>query len=333
MSHILHLGHQPTDLSGAETRISTTAGAFDPTLDVNGLGFSGNSSTAAPFVLAIPEPAQDLWLGFRYRTPSADAGSISRSNAMFLELRDGAGALLAQVKPRTSTNGYHAIAHGDDVVEGATSFVAPNATAAWIDLRLAVGAEITVAFHVDGILRSTASAPNVGGKGRPRTVIFTNTGLHGGSFSSRSWFYAHIAVLDGVSTIGRRFVRRVPDTVATFEQMIGSIDALKDGSFASRVASTAPGQRLSFSLTGPTGPAAVTAIAGVHLKQISQGGTDGPQATAGFLHMAGMNHDAAPVSVPVLAPAVVFSSWSVNPADGSPWTDLTLPGEVGILSA
>ena len=46
-----------------------------------------------------------------------------------------------------------------------------------------------------------------------------------------------------------------------------------------------------------------------------------------------MNHDAAAVTVPVLAPSVVFSSLAVNPADASPWTDLTLPGEVGILSA
>jgi len=30
MSHILHLGHQPTDLSGIAGLISTAAGGFDP---------------------------------------------------------------------------------------------------------------------------------------------------------------------------------------------------------------------------------------------------------------------------------------------------------------
>lgn len=90
---------------------------------------------------------------------------------------------------------------------------------------------------------------------------------------------------------------------------------------------------MSFSLTGPTGPASVSAIAGVHLKQIAQAGTVGPDATAGFLRIGGVNHDAAPETVPDLAPKPVYSSWAVNPVDASPWDAMTLPNEVGILSA
>jgi hypothetical protein len=37
--------------------------------------------------------------------------------------------------------------------------------------------------------------------------------------------------------------------------------------------------------------------------------------------------------VPTVAPRPVYSSWSANPVDASPWTSLTLPTEVGILSA
>jgi hypothetical protein len=87
---------------------------------------------------------------------------------------------------------------------------------------------------------------------------------------------------------------------------------------------------MSFSLTGPTGPAAISAIAGLHLKQIAQAGTD---ATAGFLRIGGVNHDAPPLTVPVLAPKAIYSSWAVNPADSRTWTSLTLLGEVGIVSA
>ena len=54
---------------------------------------------------------------------------------------------------------------------------------------------------------------------------------------------------------------------------------------------------------------------------------------AGFLRMGGVNHDAAPVTVPSLAPRGVYSTWALNPADGSAWTSVTLPAEVGILSA
>ena len=124
-----------------------------------------------------------------------------------------------------------------------------------------------------------------------------------------------------------------PNAIASFNQMTGSIDALRDGDIATRVASTAAGQRMSFSLTGPTGPASVSAIAGVHLKQIAQAGTVGPDATAGFLRIGGVNHDATPETVPDLAPKPVYSSWAVNPVDASSWSDLTLPNEVGILSA
>jgi hypothetical protein len=39
------------------------------------------------------------------------------------------------------------------------------------------------------------------------------------------------------------------------------------------------------------------------------------------------------LTVPSLAPKAIYSSWAVNPADSSAWTSLTLPGEVGIVSA
>ena len=52
----------------------------------------------------------------------------------------------------------------------------------------------------------------------------------------------------------------------------------------------------------------------------------------GRIHNA-IHPDAAPVTVPSLAPVPVYSSWAVNPVDTSPWSDLTLPNEVGILSA
>ncbi|MFT7191336.1 MAG: hypothetical protein ACI9AQ_001905 [Dinoroseobacter sp.] len=133
--------------------------------------------------------------------------------------------------------------------------------------------------------------------------------------------------------MGRRFVRRSPAALASFDEMAGSLDALNDGDIATRVASTTAGQRMSFSLTGPTGPAAVSAIAGVHLKQIAQAGTGGPTATAGFLRIGGVNHDAAAVTVPTLAPTPVYASWAVNPSDAAPWTSASLPSEVGIVSA
>jgi len=332
MSYLLHLGHQTTDISGISGLLSTVAAGFDDTLDINGLRVSGSRTLASPFAVGYPAPAGDMWLGFRYVPPNSDSESITQSNAGFLEFYDADNVKIAQIRPITSTNRYHAEALGDTTVQGSSSYTAANGQPQWVDVRLAVGANITIEFFVDGVLQSTATAANTGAKGKPVQVVFVNVGLHGTS-TSRTWYYAHISVLDGVSTIGRRFVRRSPNAIASFNQMTGSIDALKDNDIATRVASTAAGQRMSFSLTGPTGPASVSAIAGVHLKQIAQAGTDGPDAIAGFLRVGGVNHDASPVTVPDLAPLPVYSSWAVNPVDDSPWSDLTLPAEVGILSA
>jgi hypothetical protein len=332
MTYVLHLGHQPTDISGISNLLSTVAAGFDATLDINAIRFNGSRPFQVPFSIGHPAPAGDLWLGFRYVPPNADAHMIPDALSNFLEFFDAQTNLVAQIRPLQTTNRYHAIAHGDTSVQATSSYIAANGQPQWVDVRVAVGAEITIEFFVDGVLHSAATAANTGAKGKPVRVVFANANLHN-SFSSRTWYYAHFAILDGISTIGRRFVRRSPNAIASFNQMVGSIDALKDSDIATRVASTAPAQRMSFSLTGPTGPASVSAIAGVHLKQIAQAGTDGPDATTGFLRIGGVNHDASPVTVPVLAPQPVYSSWALNPADASPWSDLTLPTEVGILSA
>lgn len=331
MTHILHLGHQPTDIAGANALVSDLPIAFDPELDSNGLRILASRANAVPLAIACPPPAGDMWLGLRYVAPQG-GNSINQDNASFLEFRDAQATLIAAVRPRPATNAYHAIAHGDDTVEAASSFIAAPETPQWIDVQLAVGADITLTLLADGVAHSTATAPNTAQAGKPVHILMPNLGLHGFS-SSRAWYLAHIAVLDSVSTIARRFARRRPDTVATFDQMTGDIAALADGNPATRIASTAPGQRLSFTLAGPTGAAAGSTIAAVHLKQIAQAGPDGPQAMAGFLRMGGVNHDADPVTVPALAPGPVIASWAANPADNTPWTDATLPGEAGILSA
>lgn len=332
MTYILHLGHQPTDISGISGLLSTAAAGFDPDLDVNAIRFSGSRTLAAPFAVGFPAPAGDMWLGFRYVPPNGDSESITQSNANFLEVFDADNIKLAQVRPLTSTNRYHAEAYGDTTVQGSSSYIAANGQPQWVDVRVAVGVDIIIEFYIDGVLQSAATAANTGARGKPAQVVFSNVSLHGTS-SSRTWYYAHIVVLDGVSTIGRRFVRRLPNAVATWNEMTGSIDALRDDNIATRVSSNAAGQRLSFSLTGPTGPAAVSAIACVHIRQIAQAGTDGPQAVAGFLRMGGVEYDAPAVSVPMLTPRPVYSSWALNPVDSSAWSDLTLPAEIGIVSA
>ena len=332
MSYILHLGHQPTDISGIGGFLSTTVGGFDPTLDVNAIRLTGTRTQAFPFAITTPAPAGDMWLGFRYVTPNLDANAITETNASFLEFYDAAQNMIAQIQPNATTERYHAIARGDTVVQGTSTYMAGAAQTQWIDVRLAVGAQITLDLYVDGVLHSTASAANSAGKGKPIQIVFANIGLHGSIGSTRTWSYAHIAVLDNRSTIGRRFVRRTPASGGSFAQMAGSLDAIRDDDVSTRIAANAAGQRMSFSLTGPTGPAAGTAIAAVHIKQLTQAGTSGPQNTAGFLRIGSTNHDAPAVPAPQLAPRPIYSTWAQNPSTGTLWSSVSLPTEVGVVA-
>jgi len=330
MSYVLHLGHQETDLAGISGRISTDAAGFDPELDVNCVRISSNNWASVPFSAAWAAPTGDVWLGFHYRAPSYNA-HVMGADGSFLEFYDASDALVAQVRTERDDEKYHAKAFGDTTVDGASSFIAATGQAYWVDVRIAVDTDITIEFYIDGILQSSAAAPNTGGKGRPvrctwkNQYLFDHHGVH-------TWYYAHIAVLDGVSTIGRRFVRRTPDLVGTHNAMSGGIDALKDNDIATRVASDVVGQRLSFSLAGPTGPAAPSALAAVHVKQIAQAGTSGPTGAAGFLRIGATDYDATPGTPSADAPTPLYSTWETDPSSGSGWTTGALPAEVGIVS-
>jgi hypothetical protein len=65
MSYILHLGHQPTDVSGISGLLNTTALGFDAALDVNCIRYIATRSYALSFTFGFAAPAGDLWLGFR----------------------------------------------------------------------------------------------------------------------------------------------------------------------------------------------------------------------------------------------------------------------------
>jgi len=331
MSYVLHLGHQETDLVGLTGRISTDAAGFDPAYDTNGIKITTSETGSVPFSASWRPPVGDVWLGFRYRSP-ANWGHLIGTDGTFLEFLDASNAPVARVRTERDDEKYHAFAMGDTNVDGSSIFQAASAQTYWVDVRVAVGSDITIEFYVDGVLQSAATAPNTGGKGKPVKCIWPNYGLHDYP-NATTWYYAHIAVLDGVSTIGRRFARRTPDLVGVHDQFAGGIDAIKDGDIATRAASDIAGQRLSFSLAGPTGPAGATSIAGVHVKQLAQLGTAGPTGIAGFLRMGGVDYDATPGTPSADMPSAVYSSWDLNPADSSPWTAATLPAEAGIVSS
>ena len=119
MSHILHLGHQVTDLAGVEGRISADAAGFDADLDVNCVRINTGETSAVPFSASWSLPTGDIWLSFRYKAPSINAHIIG-TDGTFLELYDTANALVAIVRTERDDEKYHAMAVGDTSVDGAS---------------------------------------------------------------------------------------------------------------------------------------------------------------------------------------------------------------------
>ena len=165
MSHILHLGHQVTDLSGVTGLISIDAAGFDPTYDVNAVKITANNGSSVPFSATWAEPTGDVWIGFRFRAPSINAHIIAQ-DGIFLEFYDAANRQVGQVRTERDDEKYRAMAVGDTSVDGSSSFVAATNQTYWIDVKIAVGANITIEFYVDGVLHSSATAANTGARCR-----------------------------------------------------------------------------------------------------------------------------------------------------------------------
>jgi hypothetical protein len=335
MSYVLHLGHQPHEANYALSslaQLSTDAGGFDPLYDVNALRLATTSSQdPQPFSVVLPSaPVGDLWLGLRLKAP----GNITRvANSDDISFHDSNGDLVAKVNASYSDDAVFATAVGNSTVAGSSSFAPVDGQTFWVDVRVAVGANITIDFYVDGALKSTATANNSGGKGKPVRVDFQLGGMLNATGSSTQYIYvAHLAVLDGVSTIGRRFLRKRPNIAGAVSQMSGSVSVLADGDLTTRMESTGVGQRQSFTLTGP-GLAAGASLAAVHVKAVAQRGNSGPTECGGFLRIGGVNYDGGTTPVSDVAPQSVYTTFATNPATGAPWSQVTAPSEVGIISA
>ena len=329
---ILHLGHQISDIVGlGDSFISTDAVGFDADLDVNCLKFRGTYNYEAPFSIGFAEPAGDLWFQCRFVAP--DTSDVEfRLDTDVLTFRDSAGATVAIARGVDNTPDMRSVAVGDTTVAASGGLIKGNASVHWLNVRVSVGANITMDLYDGATLVSSATAANSGGKGKPTSIVFGNADMHNDSYPAANWYYAHLAVLDGRSTIGRRFARRVPSAAGTHNQWGGSLASLADDDIVTRMTSDAAGQRQSATLAGPTGPAGAP-IAGVHVKAVAQAGTTGPGSLAGSLRLGGTDHDASAVALSTERPEQAIFSWSQNPDTGAAWTDADLPGEIGLVSA
>lgn len=333
MSHILHLGHQPADLSGVEAAdLSTASGRFDPALDNNGLEYTVNLEIGPSFGLPIAEPVSDeVWLQLRTVFAQNINGGLSSTNKYFLQVRDIGGVVLCGIEASASGSGYRLRAWANDASPNYGAYAPWSAgNAYWIDVKVEiVGSDITLSLYMNEVLVSTATGSRPGGSGKPRGFLFEWWPMRRTTTTSTTSYIAHFAVLDGVSTLGRRFARLRPAAAGEYEQWTGDPANLGGGGIMNAIIATAPGQRTSFTLAGPTLPAH-TAIAGLHLAGRASGGSSVPQI-APFVRIDSVDYDGdlEPISTDVSFYCLTLEE---NPETDSPWTEATLPDEVGFLS-
>lgn len=329
MSHILHLGHQPNDLAGIlPANISTDTDFFFSDFDVDGIRFFAQEDAAPAFSKSFTAPTGDLWMQFFFRSPSWTP-EPQASDAHFLVFYDASDTVIARIAADRPNDDWRPEVYGDTTGSGALLGIATE-TGYWIDIQLVVGANIEMRVYFSGLLVAEASAANSGGVGKPVRFAFPNKGLHSSS-NKRHWGYAHFAVLDDVSTIGRRFIRRTPFVAGFHTAWAGGVDALADGRTDTRMASDTVGQRQSMTTQGPVVPSGST-VASVHLRAVAQGGTDGVDQLAGSVRIGSTDYDAPLQTLDIFSLGDAIYTWDNNPDTSSPWTGSDLPDEIGMIS-
>jgi hypothetical protein len=81
------------------------------------------------------------------------------TDGSFLEFYDDSSSLIASVRTERDDEKYHAMAYGDTTQEGASSFSAADGQPYWVDVRISVGADITIDGSVRGTFLPAGFAP------------------------------------------------------------------------------------------------------------------------------------------------------------------------------
>lgn len=328
---ILHLGHQPADIGIDPAQMSTTSGYFDAALDVNAAFRTGINTSEITMSLPLTGTSANFWLGFRIGFSAFNAtNNFTRDWLMFYDAQGRAIAKVMHVGlAGESLRLRPSVWDGSAWVDG--SFVdTGGAIARWLDFNVVIGANVTLTCYLNGGSAWSATATN--------GASFTAVGQVLGKFFSQTQgsgsvtvYLAHIAAMDGVSTINRRFVRMRPNAAGYVNNWAGTAAAVGDGLLNTSMTSSATAQRTAFTVASPTIPAH-TAIAGLHFGIVGEGVT-GRTRIKPFTRHSGTNHDAA--SAAEFPPGGLrreYVTIAQNPATSAAWTQATLPNEYGLLS-
>lgn len=323
---ILFVSNSAADFGGLATDTTATT-ERDPAYSPTGIKAINNS----PMVPDIwPAPTGDLWLHFRWRTPSSV--SSSGSDGDLLSFYDSSGAEIAKID--FLNGGMAAVAIGDTTVTG--TYVSMNdSTVYTVDVRVSLsGGNITLDVYLGGAgaPSTSATAANTGGKTAPTRVILT---LNDISISqSDAMYFSEFIVTDGEDTRGWRLATLEPNLDGTYTQWVGGVSELGDSDLATSAATNASGNRESWVPTAYGGPASPSSVRAVLAKARAQRGIASALSQIGqFLRISSVDYDDTPVTFATGEQKNITSIWDNNPSTSAPWNTADLSSiEVGLLA-
>lgn len=308
---IIFVGNTPGDVGGSAAN-STSATGRDSSYSPNSIRVDSTAGTLAPFLATFSAvPAGDVWLHFRLRLPDYFNSS---ADGDLVDFRDDQGTLVARVDISNGSIGAQAI--GDTTVAGAyvgyTSMVTVT-----LDVKVVVGADITIEVYQGEALISTATAANTGGKGVPVDCNFRN--FDTSQLSTSDLYYTEIIATDGEPTLGWRLATLQPSAAGDYSDLVGAVSNLLNEDDGLAMESATVGHKASWSLSAYNGPASPGGgVRAVVSKTHSTKGATGPQNIRPFLRIGGTDYP-GPADVTPAGLIGEMAVWDQNPATAAAW--------------
>lgn len=333
MPAILHLGTQPVDVGLDSSFRTTGAGWFDPTLDNSGCFLAATSETAHLHWGVAHAPAADPWVSYRFRrihTASATSPVTGLDMTAFYAADGSKVGGIALYRPASGDGiRLRAFVLGDSgrVYSTETPDLGLQPTG-WVDVNYKVdGLTAKVEFYFAGALLASATTTRASAPPSAVGVAGRFPGLFRPSGACENGF-AHLAITDGISTVGRRFARLRPDAAGYANEWGGDVTALGDGSGATGISASGAGLNAAFTVAGPT---ITGGVAAVHVVVNGEASAALGQVTP-FYREGGVNYYGSTLTMPSGKIGARVETFSLNPATGLAWVAGDFANEFGLRS-
>lgn len=318
---ILFVGTTQSEIGGSTSSFTTgnvPRSEYDSPYDTNYVSECVGSQLeenipSGTFVINTDEPTGDYWL--RFRVQWGNSFNETNIDGHWIDFYDSTDTRVARIDAVNGT--YAAQAHGDSIVTGTYGFSPIDYTVYFFDIKISVGADIVIEMYLNGVLASSATAANTGGKGSPTKANFDHDDMFASSPQNYGWLmYSEFIIMDGESTIGHRLAELEPDTAGANSDLSGAIADLIDANDGAALAGDADGEKSTWTLTAYNGPATPASVRAVCTLLKADAGLSGPQNLQHVLRIGTTDYN-SPNQTP--SPTGAFHVWDNNPATNVAW--------------